>query len=599
MTTLSPITKIIQRTAPWRTRILTSIRAHKIISGIVGLALLAGLYVLYGKMTAPSTATHYVTTTVATSTLVATMSETGQVSASSNINIQSQSQGEVLSIPVAAGQHVEAGAALAYLDTTSAEQSVVSAEQALQSAKISLAKLQQPASAVSLTSAQNAVAAAQASLVQIHQTGYNDVSTAFLTLPAVITGLDTVLHGFTIPGRTSQQNEYAYSDMVVSYDSTVTQYQNAAEAAYQAAYTAYTKTLAEFKATSRNADDATIEQLIADSYKTAASISDALKAATSFLNFVNTTLTNRSLSLPTPLPGHISTLTGYTTSTNSSVAALSADAATIMSSERSLAAAQASLTQTISGTDPLDLQSAELSVQMKEDALRVAQRALANTTVRAPFSGTVAKLSVQRYETIGSGTTVATLVSDHQSVAISVNEVDAAKLTVNQKATITFDALPDISIAGTVSSVDTLGTVTSGVVSYDAVITFDTANAAVKPGMSASASIIVGSATGLSIPQSALKTANGQNYVLTFSPPLANSDGSTGATSPVAPTQTAVTTGLSNTTAIIITSGLKAGDQVVSKTIAGTAITASSAAQSTSLFGGSRSTGASMRAPTP
>ena len=34
------------------------------------------------------------------------------------------------------------------------------------------------------------------------------------------------------------------------------------------------------------------------------------------------------------------------------------------------------------------------------------------------------------------------MVSDNQSVALSVNEVDAAKLKVGQKATLTFDALP-------------------------------------------------------------------------------------------------------------------------------------------------------------
>ncbi len=568
----------------WFVTVRNYFAAHKILGTIAVIIVLYGAYYGYGVVTAPSTATRYVTTTVATGTVVASITETGQVSASSNVSIQSQSSGEVLSIPVAAGQHVGAGAALAYLDPTSAQHS-------LQSTQITLAKLQEPATAASLTSAENTVASAETNLVQTHQNGYNDISAAFLTLPTVITGLDAVLHGSTVPGRTSSQNESAYSDITQQYDPTVVQYSIVAENSYQTAYASYTKALADFRATSRNADDATIEALINESYQAAANLSDALKASTNFLNFVNTTLTLHNVSLPSTLAGHISTLTGYTTTMNGHVVTLSTDAATVASNERALAAAQASLAQIKTGADPLDIQSAQLS-------LSIAQQALADTVVRAPFSGTVAKLAVQQYQTIGSGTAVATLVSDNQSVAISVNEVDAAKLKVGEKATLTFDALPNISIAGTVSSVDTIGTVSSGVVSYGTVVTFDTPNTSVKPGMSATADIITGTETGLVVPSSAVKGPTGQNYVEVFSPALAGSETSTGAPSPTAPTRVAVMPGLTDNTNTVIESGLSAGTQVVTRTVAGTGVTiASTAARSTSLFGsGATSGGGAVRA---
>ncbi|MDE2021345.1 MAG: HlyD family efflux transporter periplasmic adaptor subunit [Patescibacteria group bacterium] len=563
------------------------VAAHKFIAIFVVMLVLYASYYAYGILTAPSTATRYVTTTVATGTIVASITETGQVTASSNIDIQSKSPGEVLSIPVVAGQHVDAGAALAYLDPTTAQQAVVSAQQALQSAQIALAKAQEPATVSALTSSQNALATAQTSLVQAHQNGYNDISTAFLNLPSIIAGLDTVLHGTVVPGRTSEQNENAYSDMVEPYDSTVVQYRTVAESSYQTAYASYTKALADFKSTPRDSADATIEALTDESYQTAASISDALKASTNFLSFVNTTLTNRGLSVPSTLTANINTLTGYTVTTNAQVAALSIDAANVAGDERAVAAAQASLGQLQAGADPLDIQSSQLSVQMKQEDLAVAKQNLADTVVRAPFAGTVAKLAVQQYETIGSGIAVATMVSDNQSVAISVNEVDAAKLKVGEKATLTFDALPNVSIAGTVSSVNTIGTVSSGVVSYDATVTFDTPNTEVKPGMSATADIITGTETGLIVPMSALKIANGQSYVEFFSPPLANSESSTGSVSSAAPMRTNVTAGLSDGTNVIIESGLAGNTEVVIRTIAGAGATApTSAAQSTSLFGG-------------
>ncbi len=555
---------------------------HKFISMIGVLAVIGAGYYINGALNTPSTAPRYVTTIIATSTVAASMTETGQVSASSNIDVQSQSSGEVLSIPVTAGQHVSAGTALAYLDPTTEQQAVVSAQQALQSAQIALAQLQEPAATSTLTSAQNTLATAQANLIQMHQNGYNDVSTAFLDLPSVITGLDTILHGTTVPGRTSEQNENAYSDMTEPYDSTVVQYRILAESSYQAAYAAYTQALADFRSTPRNANDATIEALINESYQAAADISDALKASTNFLNFVSTTLANRNLGLPSTLTPQINTLTGYTTTTNSNVAALASDAANVTSDERAVTAAQASLAQIQAGADQLSVQADQLSIQEKQDALAVAEQNLAETVVRAPFSGIVAAIAVQQYETIGNGATVATVVSDNQNVDISVNEVDAAKLKVGEKATLTFDALPNISIAGTVSSVNAIGTVSSGVVSYDAVVTFDTPNQNVKPGMSATADIITGIQTGLVVPVSAIKTLGTQDYVDIFDPPLQGSETPNGAISAVPPQRVAITTGLTDNTKTIIESGLVAGTQVVIQTIAGT--TASKTSSAPSIF---------------
>lgn len=578
--------------------IRTYVSTHRVVATILALVVLYGGYYTYQRLTAPSTAMRYITTKVATSTVIATMSETGQVSASSNVTIDSQSSGEVLSVPVAVGQYVTAGTALAYLDPTTAEESVVSARQALESAQIALAQLQEPAATSTLISAQNAVATAQASLVNDHQNGYNDISAAFLDMPGIVTGLNTILHGTVVPGRTSEQNENAYSDMTQPYNGTVVQYRLSAESAYQTAYAAYTVALADFTSTPRNASDATIEALITETYQAASDLSNALKSSTTFLNFVDTTLTNNNLSPPLPLVGQINTLAGYTATINGNVTTLSADAANVTSDENTLTAMQASLAQLQAGADPLNIQSAQLSVQEKQDALAQAELALADTVVRAPFSGTVATLNVQQYETVGNNANIATMVSDNQNVDISVNEVDVAKLALGQKATLTFGALPTVSIGGTVSSIDAIGTVSQGVVSYNAVITFDTPNPNVKTGMSATADIITNVATGLTVPNSAVKTIGTQSYVDVFNPPLPlKSENSLGMTSSQPPVHIPVTTGLANDTNVIITSGLSKGEQVVTQTIAGTLSTApTSAAQSTSLFGGGVGGGAAAHA---
>lgn len=570
-------------------RARTFAKAHRIWSGIIGIAVLGGGYYLYSAITAKPATPTYTVTTVATSTVVSTLSESGQIAATSQVDVNSKSSGEVLRLYVQPGQHVAAGAPIAQIDPTDAEQSLRSAEQDLESAQLSYQKLVEPAATSSVLSAQNSVATAQQNLTDAHTTGYNDVSSAFLDLPTVMNDLDTSLHSYQVPGRTSQHNEDAYSDMVESYDATVSQYRDAAESAWQTADASYTKTLADFKATPRDASDDQLDALVTESYQTTANVSDALKATTNFFNFVDTTLTNRQLNVPSVLTSGITLLTNDTTKTNSHVAALSSDTTAVPTAERGLASAQASLEALQQGADPLDIQSNELSLQQKEDALATAQQTLADTTVRAPFDGTIGTVNVQQYQTIGSGSSVVLMTSDKQVATISISEEDATKLAVGQKATLTFDALPDVTIAGTVANVSGAGTVSQGVVSYTAQIALDTLNSAVKPGMSVNADIVTGTAEGLAVPSAAVKSANGGSYVLAFEPPLETTG--TNVTTDTTPVRTPVTTGLSSDTQIIITSGLTAGAQVVVRTST-TATSASTASSVTrGATGGARAGG--------
>jgi multidrug efflux pump subunit AcrA (membrane-fusion protein) len=144
-----------------------------------------------------------------------------------------------------------------------------------------------------------------------------------------------------------------------------------------------------------------------------------------------------------------------------------------------------------------------------------------------------------------------------------------AKIKLGEKATITFDAIPDLTMTGSVAEIDDVGTVSSGVVTYTVKIAFDTENDAVKPGMSVSAAIITDSATDvLIVPSSAVKTQGTTKYVLMFDTPLASpAAGEKGTVSKIAPKKVTVTVGISDDTHTEITSGLKEGDQIVTSTI--------------------------------
>ena len=70
-------------------------------------------------------------------------------------------------------------------------------------------------------------------------------------------------------------------------------------------------------------------------------------------------------------------------------------------------------------------------------------------------------------------------------------ETDATKLAVGQPATVTFNALPNLQAAGVVTEVDTNSTLVSNVVTYYALVTLNSVPASVKPGMTASVTVII------------------------------------------------------------------------------------------------------------
>lgn len=142
------------------------------------------------------------------------------------------------------------------------------------------------------------------------------------------------------------------------------------------------------------------------------------------------------------------------------------------------------------------------------------------------------------------------------AVRVDINEVDVPLLEVGQKATVDFDALPDLTITGFVSEIDDEGTITQGVVTFGVWIELDLQDERLKPGMSAGATIVI--AVGrdeLLVPNAAIKTnENGAEYVEVLDP---DSD---------TPRTVYIETGLYNITHTVVESGLEAGDEVVIQT---------------------------------
>ena len=571
--------------------------AHKKVSiaGVIVIALVG--YWGYGKLTSTAGETRYVTAAAEKGTLVVSITGSGQVSASNQLDLKPKASGDVIYVTVKNGQAIQQGALIASLDSTDAQKSVRDAEANLQSAKLSLQKLVQPADTLSLTQSQNALDRARESkqnaiddLVKAHEDAFTSVTNAFLDLPTVMAGLQDILYSSVI--NAGQANIDSYTDTTAKYDEGVKSFKTDAETKYQFARKQYDKNFQDYKAIARSSDDATVEKILQETYDTSKSISEAVKSANNLIQFYEDKLTERNLKPAAIADTHLASLNTHTGKTNTHITNLLNakntilnDQQTITNAERTIAENTQSLAKLEAGADTLDIASAKLTVTQRENALADARSTLADYSIRAPFTGTVGKLTVNKGDTVSSGTTVATLITKQKIAEVSLNEVDVAKIKSGQKATLTFDAVEGLSIAGQVIDVDTIGTVSQGVVTYNVKIGFDTDDDRIKPGMSVSAAIITDLKQDVIIvPNAAVKSQDGTSYVQMFSAPLvAPQSTSAGSTSLTPPLEQQVTIGLSNDTSTEIVSGLKEGDTVVTNTI--TSSTASSATSASASSG--------------
>lgn len=165
------------------------------------------------------------------------------------------------------------------------------------------------------------------------------------------------------------------------------------------------------------------------------------------------------------------------------------------------------------------------------------------------------------------------------TMTVSFSESDISSVHVGQTATVSIDALSGVELAAKVTAISPVGTSSDGVVSYDATITVTQNNPQVRPGMSATATVITAQAQGVTVPNAAI-TGSGTTGTVDL---LKNGK--------VTPTEVVV--GLRGTSRSEIVSGLAAGDELqVTITLPALGTTTSSSTSSSSgTLGGTGVTG--------
>jgi HlyD family secretion protein len=189
------------------------------------------------------------------------------------------------------------------------------------------------------------------------------------------------------------------------------------------------------------------------------------------------------------------------------------------------------------------VEKARAQVHQAQAALAQAKVDLDRTLIRSPVTGTVISRSVDVGQTVAASLQAPTLFTIAQDltkmqVDTNVSEADVGHVVVGQTATFTVDAYPGQVMRGTVREIRSAPIMVQNVVNYNAVIAVDNPELKLKPGMTATVSILVAQqANVLKVPRAALRfqpqltPKERDQFVMAFQQQQAtNSIGSMGAT---------------------------------------------------------------------
>jgi macrolide-specific efflux system membrane fusion protein len=554
--------------------ISTYIRQHRFVSGSMLVVLIAGV-ILAARSKSVVANVRYVTQTVAVQTLTNTITETGQIAASNEVDIKPSSTANVTSVRVKQGDSVKAGDILLTLDNTNEAQQVSQAKASLDSAEASYQNLlagldsnNLQLAQISVQQAQQSLTDAQTNLQTVTTQQATDVANAQTTL--LNSNLQAIPDNTLSTGTVTLSGSYSGTQQG-EYDITIYESGNGLT----------------YSVSGLGNESGVITQGLPQP------LGNGLYITFSSAGTFSTTTSYKILVPNVMGTNYQNNLTAYNTAVQNQATAIQNANQQVTSAQTAMQSAQVSYNEKTAPPTASQVASSQAQVSQAQANYNTAVTAYDNTIIKAPIDGTVAAVNVsvgdQANEATSSGsssTDLVTIITPQQVAEISLNEVDAAKLQVGQKATLTFNAISGLTLTGTVVEIDTVGTVTQGVATYGAKIALDVDNDQVKPGMTTNVNIITSvDQNVIAVPTTAVKSDSNGSYVQVL-----GSDGK--------PQDVSVVTGDTTNTETVITSGLSAGDKVVTQTINTAAKTTATTASTSSLLGGStaRTVGAGARA---
>lgn len=167
-----------------------------------------------------------------------------------------------------------------------------------------------------------------------------------------------------------------------------------------------------------------------------------------------------------------------------------------------------------------DIQSAEARLEQAKSQLETSKVDLTYTIIRSPIDGVVINRNINVGQTVASSFQAPVLFQiandlSKMQVECSVDEADIGKVKEGQKVRFTVDAFPDENFRGVVKQVRYSPEIVQNVVTYTTIVEVDNPEMKLRPGMTATASIVTGEASN------ALRVSNA---ALRFTPNLSQEE---------------------------------------------------------------------------
>ena len=490
---------------------------HKVWTVIIIIAIIGVGYYTYNKMNAGVSSIQYTFGKVKTGDLVLSVNATGQVSTLSKVSLkpnttgQTQTLGQITSVRVKNGDTVYAGQVIAILDGKNALQSLNQAKATVASSQANYNKVVTGLTEAETLSLNNSLVQSQTTLDNAKQNILIKLKTAYTTASnSVYLNTDSLFSNPLGNNPTFVVSGAQFNNMQLQNNVNQGRYYigpiletwrlNNKTLSVTDLPTAINKAISDLNTERNYFDDMTaLTSQYSNAYDSSgqSAINSAKSAASSARGSIDSLISDLT-----------STLQSY----NNNVISLQQTKDNIMVKTKPPTAD--------------DLAVAQASLDNAKSNLANAETTYASRIITAPFDGQIGGLSAEVGQSVSSADSLGTLITAEKVINVTLNEVDAAKISANNPVTVTFDSLPGVSLSGRVAFIDPLGTVTQGVVSYAAQIKMSGQNDQIKTAMTASVSIETAKHTGvLIIPTSAITTMNGKKFVLVAD--IASSNGST------------------------------------------------------------------------
>jgi HlyD family secretion protein len=455
-----------------------------IIGGLILVALLivSGFFFLrQQRMQSAAAEVDAPTIAVTRGSIEEVVSATGNVVADQQASLTFASSGEIAEVLVDKGQQVELGEILARVDTTSLEWQIARSQASLETAQARLEQVQKPASAEDLASAQAALDSAMANYDKVKAgPSAEDLASAQAALDSAMANYDKVKAGPT-------KEDLAAARAAV----------DTAQASVRQAQAAYDRI--------KNQPDVEMRQE-----------SLSLQNATISLEQAQA---NYDAQANRPTESELASAQAQVVQARASLASLldNPKDSDLAAAESQIAQAEANLNALLERPNAEDVAVQQAQVEEATLALAQIQSQLEDALLRAPFAGAILEVNVSEGEWASPGAPAVVLAATEPLIlSANVDEVDVAQLAEGQMANLTFDALEDEGVAGTVIYIAPSSINVGGAVAYAIEVSFSPAALPVRLGMTADVDVVTDSAEdALLVPNRAIEADRkaGRYYV--------------------------------------------------------------------------------------